>query len=69
MVLTDEQFSYIKYIDSLTNKELTEICRAEKVKLTSHGVSNKYVKKINILSKYMGYDISRTIWDNLLSTF
>ena len=56
MVLTDEQMSYINYIDSLTNKQLVEICREKQVKLTIKGVSNKYVKKLNILSKYLGYD-------------
>ena len=67
MPITEEQHNYIKYIDSLTNKQLIEICREEQVKLTSNGFTNKYVKKLNIISKYMGYDISRSSWDNLLS--
>ena len=60
MPITEEQHSYIKYIDSLTNKQLIEICQQEGVKQTAHGVSNKYVKKLNILTKYLNCEAGET---------
>ena len=54
MPITEEQLNYINYIDSLTNKQLTEICRKEQVRQSNNGITNKFVKKLNILSKYLG---------------
>ena len=53
--INDDIKEKISFVNSLeTNKELVEYCRLKKVKQSIGGVTNKYVKRLNILEHLLG---------------
>jgi len=57
--ITIEEAQFIIYINSLKMKELKTICKENKIKQSSGGVSNKYVVRLNIV----GWKLSKNIID------
>ena len=50
---------YFQYINRLNTKELIKICNDTKICKSRNGVNNQYVKRINIIEKYLGRKITR----------
>ena len=48
---------YFGYINRCNNKQLVSICNKNKIKKSRRGVTNSYVKRLNILTSYLNKDI------------
>ena len=45
---------YFQYINKMKTKELVVICKDNKIKQSRERVTNQYVKRLNIIEKYLG---------------
>jgi len=45
---------YFQYINKTNTKELVKICDDNGIKKSKNGVNNLFVKRMNILEKYLG---------------
>ena len=45
---------YFQYINTLNTKQLIQMCKDTGVKQSQRGVVNQYVKRLNIIEKYLG---------------
>ena len=52
--------SYFQYVNKMNTKELVVYCKGNKIKQSrSSGVVNQYVKRLNIIEKYLGRILNR----------
>jgi hypothetical protein len=51
--MNEEQFDFLKIINNMGDKDLKIMCKEYGVKQSNKGVTNKYVKRINILHKVL----------------
>ena len=58
---------YFQYINRLNTKELVKFCKDNKIKQSNHGNTNQYIKRANIIRKYLGRELK--IEDELVITF
>jgi len=58
---------YFQYINKMNTKELIQFCNDNGIKKSRGSVTNQYVKRINIIEKYLGREL--TLNDELVITF
>ena len=58
---------YFQYINRLNTKELINICKDNNIKKSIKGLNNKYVKRLNIITRYLGRKLLRE--DKLVISF
>ncbi len=58
---------YFQYINKMNTKELIQFCNDNSIKKSRGNVNNQYVKRLNIIEKYLGRKLTRD--DELVITF
>lgn len=58
---------FIQYINEMNTKELIKYCDDNCIKKSRNGVNNQYVKRYNIIQKYLDRKLTRD--DELVITF
>jgi len=51
--------SYFQYVNKMNTKELVVYCKDNKIKQSRYQVTNQYVKRLNIIEKYLGRILNR----------
>jgi hypothetical protein len=58
---------FIQYINKMNTKELIKYCNDNGIKKSQYSVNNQYVKRCNIIEKYLDRKLTRD--DELVITF